>query len=69
MERAIFAIVANRLSVKPLSKLAGCECVRERAFIEVLAEVFDDECYGAMDFLHAALQQLQEPCSSRSPRR
>jgi hypothetical protein len=60
VERAIFAIVANRLSVRPLSKLAGCEWVRERAFIEGLAEVSDDQCYRAMDFLHAALPELQE---------
>lgn len=60
VERAIFAMVANRLSVKPLSKLAGCDWVRERAFIEGLAEVSDDECYRAMDFLHAALPELQE---------
>jgi len=60
VERAIFAMVANRLSVKPLSKLAGCEWVRERAFIKGLAEVSDDECYRAMDFLHAALPELQE---------
>src|SRR6202521_772368 len=60
VERAIFAMVANRLSVKPLSKLAGCEWVAERAFIEGLADVSDDECYRAMDFLHAALPELQE---------
>src|SRR5450755_1331375 len=60
VERAIFAMVANRLSVRPLSKLAGCEWVAERAFIEGLAEVSDDECYRAMDFLHAALGELQE---------
>jgi hypothetical protein len=60
VERAIFAMVANRLSVKPLSKLAGCEWVAERAFIEGLAEVSDDACYRAMDFLHAALPELQE---------
>ena len=60
VERAIFAMVANRLSVKPLSKLAGCEWVRDRAFIDGLAEVSDDECYRAMDFLHAALPELQE---------
>ena len=60
VERAIFAMVANRLSVKPLSKLAGCEWVAGRAFIEGLAEVSDDECYRAMDFLHAALAELQE---------
>jgi len=60
VERAIFAMVANRLSVRPLSKLAGCGWVRERAFIEGLAEVSDDECYRAMDFLHACLSELQE---------
>ncbi|MDA8068154.1 MAG: transposase [Actinomycetota bacterium] len=60
VERAIFAMVANRLSVKPSSKLAGCGWVAERAFIEGLAEVSDDECYRAMDFLHAALGELQE---------
>ena len=60
VERASFAMVANRLSVKPLSKLAGCEWVAERAFIEGLAEVSDDACYRAMDFLHAALPGLQE---------
>ncbi|MGH8300200.1 MAG: IS1634 family transposase [Steroidobacteraceae bacterium] len=60
VERAIFAMVANRLSVKPLSKLAGCEWVAERAFIEGLPGVSDDACYRAMDFLHAALPELQE---------
>ncbi len=60
VERAIFAMVSNRLSVKPLSKLAGCAWVRERAFIDGLAEVSDDECDRAIDFLHAALAELQE---------
>jgi Transposase DDE domain len=60
VERAIFAMVANRMSVKPLSKLAGCDWVAERAFIEGLAEISDDACYRAMDFLHAALPELQE---------
>src|ERR1700674_983305 len=60
VERTIFAMVANRLSVKPLSKLAGCSWGAERAFIEGLADVSDDECYRAMDFLHAALPELQE---------
>ncbi len=60
VERAIFAMVANRLSVKPLSKLAGCDWVCDRAFVDGLAEVSDDACYRAMDFLHAALPALQE---------
>ncbi len=60
VERTIFAMVSNRLSVRPLSKLAGCEWVAERAFIEGLPEVSDDACYRAMDFLRAALPELQE---------
>jgi hypothetical protein len=60
VERAIFAMVANRLSVKPPSKLASCDWVAERAFVQGLGEVSDDACYRAMDFLHAALPGLQE---------
>jgi hypothetical protein len=60
VERTIFAMVANRLSVRPLSKLAGCDWVAERAFVDGLAGVSDDACYRAMDFLHAALPALQE---------
>ncbi|MCA1680101.1 MAG: transposase [Actinobacteria bacterium] len=60
VERAIFAMVSNRLSVKPLSKLAGCDWVADRAFVDGLAQVSDDACYRAMDFLHAALPVLQE---------
>ena len=53
-------MVANRLSVKPLSKLAGCGWVSDRAFVEGLPQLGDDECYRAMDFLHAVLPALQE---------
>ncbi|MDA8184101.1 MAG: IS1634 family transposase [Actinomycetota bacterium] len=60
VERVIFSMVANRLSAKPLSKLAGCTWVTKRAFIDDLAEVTDDACYRAMDFLLEALPQLQE---------
>ena len=56
----IFSMVANRLSVKPLSKLAGCSWVAKRAFVDNLAEVTDDQCYRAMDFLLEALPELQE---------
>src|SRR6266542_2169979 len=34
--RVVFAMVANRLSVKPLSKLAGRDLVAPRAFVEGL---------------------------------
>jgi Transposase DDE domain len=60
VERVIFAMVANRLSVKPLSKLASCSWVARRAFIDGLGELTDDACYRAMDFLLEALEELQE---------
>ena len=60
VERTIFAMVANRLSPTPLSKLAGCEWVAKRAFVEGLSEVSDDACYRAMDFFLDALDELQE---------
>jgi Transposase DDE domain len=60
VERTIFAMVCNRLSVRPLSKLAGCDWVAERAFVQGLEAVSDDACYRAMDFLHGALPALPE---------
>ena len=60
VERVIFAMVANRLSVKPLSKLAGCTSVARSAYIDGLAEVSDDACYRAMDFFCSTLSELQE---------
>ena len=60
VERVIFAMVANRLSPTPLSKLAGCSWVADRVFIDGLAEVTDDACYRAMDVFLAMLGELQE---------
>lgn len=60
VERAIFSMVANRLLLKPLSKLAGCTWVAQRAFVDGCAELSDDNCYRAMDFLLDALGELQE---------
>jgi hypothetical protein len=60
VERTIFALVANRLSVKPLSKLAGCGWVAERAHVAGLPEVNEDACYRAMDVLMDVLPGLQE---------
>jgi len=60
VERVIFAMVANRLSPTPLSKLAGCSWVADRVFIDGLAEVSDDACYRAMDFFLTVLGELQE---------
>jgi hypothetical protein len=60
VERVIFAMVANRLSATPLSKLAGCAWVANRVFIDGLAAVSDDACYRAMDFFLDALPELQQ---------
>ena len=60
VERAIFAMVANRLSPQPLSKLAGCTWVRERVFIEGLTEVSEDTCYRAMDVFLGVIAELQQ---------
>lgn len=60
VERVLFAMVANRLSPTPLSKLAGCSWVERRVFIEGLGSLSEDACYRAMDFLLQALPELQE---------
>ena len=60
VERIVFAMVANRLSSTPLSKLAGCAWVADRVFIDGLGEVDADSCYRAMDVFLAALGELQE---------
>jgi Transposase DDE domain len=60
LERVVFAMVANRLSPTPLSKLAGCAWVANRVFVDGLVEVSDDACYRAMDVFLTALAELQE---------
>ncbi|MGH8775441.1 MAG: IS1634 family transposase [Jiangellaceae bacterium] len=60
VERVIFAMVANRLSPTPLSKLAGCDWVANRVFIDGLAAVSDDACYRAMDVFLSTLAELQQ---------
>src|SRR2546421_8468950 len=60
VERVAFAMVANRLSPTPLSKLAGCGWVEQRVFIEGLAELSEDACYRTMDFLLEVLPELAE---------
>ena len=60
VERVIFAMVANRLSPTPLSKLAGCAWVANGVFIDGLAEVDEDSCYRAMDVFLSMLGELQE---------
>src|SRR5207247_9383156 len=60
VERVAFAMVANRLWPTPGSKLAGCDWVQRRVFIEGLAELSDDACYRTMDFLLEALPEISE---------
>jgi hypothetical protein len=60
VERVIFAMVANRLSATPLSKLAGCGWVADRVYIPGLAAVSDDACYRAMDVFLDVLERLQQ---------
>ncbi|HUO37980.1 MAG TPA: transposase, partial [Mycobacterium sp.] len=60
VERVIFAMVANRVSPTPLSKLAGAAWVTKRVFIDGLPTLSDDACYRAMDFFLDALPQLQK---------
>jgi hypothetical protein len=49
-ERALFAMVANR-ALAPASKLSCAAWASERAAIPGLAELSDDQCYRAMDWL------------------
>jgi hypothetical protein len=49
-ERVLFALVANR-ALEPLSKLAGTDWIRDRVAIDGLADVDEDSCYRAMDWL------------------
>jgi hypothetical protein len=60
VERALFAMVANRLSPTPGSKRAGCAWGERRVFIEELGSLSEDACYRAMDFLRQALAELAE---------
>jgi transposase len=58
-ERVIFAMVANR-ALEPLSKLAATKWVSERAVIPGLADVDEDACYRAMDWLLEVEAELAE---------
>ena len=52
-------MVANR-ALEPLSKLAATRWVAERVHIDGLAEVPDDACYRAMDWLLEIEEKLAE---------
>jgi transposase len=58
-ERVIFAMVANR-ALEPLSKLAASKWLCERAWIAGLAELDEDACYRAMDWLLEVEDDLAE---------
>jgi hypothetical protein len=58
-ERTLFAMVANR-ALAPASKLSCAAWVSERAAIPGLAELSDDQCYRAMDWLLAIEAELAE---------
>lgn len=58
-ERAVFALVANR-ALAPASKLSCAAWVSERAAIPGLAELSDDACYRAMDWLLDVEPELAE---------
>src|SRR5450759_3640286 len=50
VERTLFALVANR-ALDPASKLSCAAWASERAAIPGLADLSDDQCYRAMDWL------------------
>jgi hypothetical protein len=58
-ERVLFALVANR-ALAPASKLSCAAWVSERAAIPGLAELSDDACYRAMDWLLEIEAELAE---------
>jgi len=58
-ERVLFAMVANR-ALDPLSKLGCAAWVTEKAVIPGLAELDDDQCYRAMDWLLQIEAELAE---------
>ena len=57
-ERVLFALVANR-ALAPSSKLAAARWVCEDAHIAGLAEITDDACYRAMDWLLEVQGELE----------
>jgi len=58
-ERVLFAMVANR-ALEPLSKLSCAAWVTEKTVIPDLAELDDDQCYRAMDWLLQIEAELAE---------
>src|SRR6266702_1440245 len=58
-ERVLFGLVANR-ALAPSSKLAAAEWMSRDVRIDGVADVSDDACYRAMDWLHAVRAELEK---------
>jgi len=58
-ERVLFGLVANR-ALAPSSKLAAAEWMSRDVHIDGVADVSDDACYRAMDWLHAVRAELEK---------
>ncbi|MFJ9542999.1 IS1634 family transposase [Streptomyces sp. NPDC101225] len=58
-ERVLFALVANR-ALAPSSKLAAADWITHDAHIDRLAEIGEQSCYRAMDWLHEVKDDLEK---------
>ncbi|MGW4519366.1 IS1634 family transposase [Streptomyces sp. NPDC004393] len=58
-ERVLFALVANR-ALAPSSKLAAADWITHDAHIDRLAEIGEQPCYRAMDWLHEVTDDLEK---------
>ena len=58
-ERVLFALVANR-ALAPSSKLAAADWITHDAHINQLAEIGEQPCYRAMDWLHEVTADLEK---------
>jgi len=57
--RVLFGLVANR-ALAPSSKLAAAEWMSRDVHIDGVADVSDDACYRAMDWLHTVRAELEK---------
>ena len=58
-ERVLFALVANR-ALAPCSKLAAADWITHDVHIDGLAEIGEQPCYRAMDWLHEVTDDLEK---------
>ena len=58
-ERVLFALVANR-ALAPSSKLAAADWITNDAHIDGLAEIGEQPCYRAMDWLHEVTGEVEK---------